>query len=236
MHKLGEKKKGGEHLDTQAANLFEYAQPEGMQSSNKLKSHNCYLGRCSIWKLTKGEKWYIYTYYGSTIYINYTITYSTNIYWLHITSQELGLERKTRQKQFVFWSQINSRRARLIKIKELIITKVAATAPEKNVKGVPRKSNSVRSWVWEPWRLSPGNNNLSKMWGIMEISHANRKERSKHKGITLESIKLYVYRAKFQFLFCPPDLTLPMKAIIKKKKKVYKWRLFRQFRCTAELN
>lgn len=34
-----------------------------------------------------------------------------------------------------------------MKIKELIITKAAATAPEKNVKGVPRKSNSVRSWV-----------------------------------------------------------------------------------------
>ena len=48
----------------------------------------------------------------------------------------------------------------------------------------------------------------------MEISHANRKEHSKHKRITLESIKFYVYRAKFQFLFCPPDLTLPMKATL----------------------
>jgi len=48
-------------------------------------------------------------------------------------TQELGREQKTRQKQLlVFWSQINSRRARLIKITELITTDVVATAP-----GVP---------------------------------------------------------------------------------------------------
>ena len=51
----------------------------------------------------------------------------------------------------------------------------------------------------------------------MEISHANRKEHSKHKRITLESIKFYVSKAKFQFPFCPPDLTLPMKDILLKK-------------------
>lgn len=48
-------------------------------------------------------------------------------------SQELGREQKTRQKQLlVFWSQINSRRARLIKMTEIIITDVVAIPP-----GVP---------------------------------------------------------------------------------------------------
>lgn len=73
------------------------------------------------------------------IYTNSTVTYSTNIYWAHIMSQELRTEQKTWQKQsLVFWSQINDRRARLTKIQELIFTNMVAAAPERYIKGMPR--------------------------------------------------------------------------------------------------
>lgn len=108
--------------------------------SHFLKSHNCYFGRCSLWKLAKGKKIYIYILSKHDLYQLYCHLFNKYLPSTHYKPRAGNRAENKTEKVPGFWSQISSRKARLTKIKELIIITGMTAAPERYIKGMPRKS------------------------------------------------------------------------------------------------
>lgn len=119
-------------------------------------------------KISKREKLYVHILSKHNLYQLYCHWSNKYLPSIHKEPSAGNRAESETEKVPVFWSQINSRRARITKIKELIITNVVAAVPEKHIKDVARKPCETR--VWESWRLSPEKSNLLRCEGLWSIN------------------------------------------------------------------